>query len=207
MKKHILILLCVSLSLLMVACSGNTQNNNTSATNSIPASIGDEQESNAPITDGEASNILIAYFSRTGTTEEAAITIQELTGGDIFRINAAVPYPDDYNEVLEVAEQEYYDDARPDLLENVANIAGYDVVFIGYPIWYDTTPMIIGTFLETNDFSGKTIIPFCTSGSNSIQNSVTRIRTLCPDADVLDGLRVSKDADIEPWLKEISILN
>ena len=83
------------------------------------------------------------------------------------------------------------------------SIDDYDTIFVGYPIWFDEAPMVIDTFLESFDFSGKTIVPFCTSASDSIDNSLHIFSELAPDAVIADGLTANDEADIEPWLNEL----
>ena len=97
--------------------------------------------------------------------------------------------------------------ARPAIGSEAMDVSSYDTVFIGYPIWWGTMPRIINTFLDTYDLSGKTVLPFCTSGSSGITRSVTDIRTAEPDADVRDGLRASgaNDSSIENWIADNGI--
>jgi flavodoxin len=132
---------------------------------------------------------LIAYFSRkgnnivggkivnlpVGNTEVAAKMIQKLTGSDTFRIDTVKDYPSDYNKTTDVARQELRQNARPELSGRMDNMDDYRVIFLGYPNWWGTMPMAVFTFLETYDFSGKTIIPFCThegSGMGHCNNSL-----------------------------------
>jgi flavodoxin len=126
---------------------------------------------------------LIAYYSREGNnyvsgsivnlpignTEVIAKMIQEMTEGDLFRIDTVNSYPEDYTETTEVAKKELDDNARPELSNNVKNMDSYNVIFLGYPIWWRTMPMALFTFLEEYDFSGKTIIPFCTHEGSGIR--------------------------------------
>ena len=109
----------------------------------------------------ENRKILIAYFSHTGSTREIAQQIQSNAGGDIFEIKGVKTYPDDYEEVKIVAKQELNDLSKPELKTKI-NIKSYDIVFIGYPIWWGTFPAPVRTFLSGNDFSGKTVVPFST---------------------------------------------
>lgn len=83
----------------------------------------------------------------------------------------------------------------------------YDVIFVGYPMWWHTAPMAIDTFLESYNLSGKTVVPFCTSASSDIEESMGAIRTLCPNSNILEGLTVDDTDDIEPWLKEIGVIS
>lgn len=138
------------------------------------------------------SGVLIAYFSHTGNTKTVAELIQAETGGSLFEITAEKPYPDDYDACLAQASQELAGDYRPELSSHVSDMGEYDTIFVGYPIWHGNTPMAIRSFLEEYELSGKTIIPFCTSGSSGIAQSVSAIRSLCPGSEVSDGLGVTR---------------
>ncbi|WP_425800441.1 flavodoxin [Desulfitobacterium sp. Sab5] len=167
---------------------------------------------------------LIAYFSRegnnyvsgrivnlaVGNTEVAAKMIREITGGDLFSIEAVNAYPEDYTETTEVAKQELRANARPELTDQLENMASYDVIFLGYPNWWGTMPMPVFTFLEEYDFSGKTIVPFCTHEGSGLGHSEKDIAKLCPKATLLKGLAIHgtrvNDAkkDIANWLDKVS---
>mgnify|MGYP002565400017 CR=1 FL=1 len=121
---------------------------------------------------GETGGILIAYFSWSGNTEQVAQIIAEQTGGDLFKIETATPYTDDYNTLLDIAQQEQADDARPELAAQVENWDSYDVIFVGYPNWWSDAPMAVYTFLESYDWNGKTLIPFNTSSSGDFGRSL-----------------------------------
>ena len=129
--------------------------------------------------------ILVVYFSRTGeeynvgtitkgNTAIIAEMIAQKTGADTFEVKAATPYPDEYDACTELAKKELESNARPAFASNVENLAQYDTVFIGFPIWWGAVPRVMMTFLESNDFSGKTIIPFCTHGGSGLAG--TRFR-------------------------------
>jgi flavodoxin len=158
--------------------------------------------------------ILIAYFSKTGNTQKIAEDIQKNladknTRVDIFKIETVKPYPESYQKTVDIARKELADNARPAIKNKVANFADYDVVFLGFPIWCGTLPMALFTFLESYDFAGKTIIPFSTSGSSGIANSVSDIKKLAPNAKILNGLAVrAANADnsqtaVSNWLKQL----
>lgn len=136
-------------------------------------------------------NVLVVYFSHTNTTERAADLIHQQTGGTLFEIHPAEAYPSSYAATTERAQREIRAGALPAMTGDVENLAQYDVVFIGYPIWWGQAPKIIYTFMESYDFSGKTIVPFCTSGSSGIGSSATNLHDLCADtATWLDGARL-----------------
>ena len=148
---------------------------------------------------------LIVYFSRTGTTERAATQIQQLTGGRLLKLEAANPYSGSYDATLNRAERELSENARPAVTTAVDNMADYDTIFVGYPIWHGDAPMVIYTFLESYDLSGKTIVPFCTSGSSGIETSMRSIRSVCPNSNVLQGRRVNDTSTIQPWISQLGL--
>jgi flavodoxin len=169
---------------------------------------------------------LIAYFSRNGNNyvdgkivnlpignaEVIAKKIQGLTGCGIFRIQTVRSYPEDYTETTNVAQEEKRGNARPELTENVKDINSYDLIYIGYPNWWGTMPMALFTFLESYDFSGKTIVPYCTHEGSGMGNSERDIKMLCPKAKVLPGLAIrggsvdGADEEIAKWLKKLDLL-
>ena len=149
------------------------------------------EETNAATKTAGDSNTLVAYFSWSGNTEAMANLIAEQTGGTLFTIEPATPYTDDYDTLLDVAQQEQADDARPELAATVENWDSYDVVFVGYPDWWSDAPMLIYSFLESYDWTGKTLVPFCTSGGSGFGRSLDRLPDSAPGATILDGLHVS----------------
>lgn len=157
------------------------------------------------------SKILVAYFSNTGNTESVAEKIAEAVSGDIYKIEAKDPYTDEdlnYNNDDCRANTEQNDPtARPEIEGSVENMDDYDIVFIGYPIWWGDAPKIICTFMESYDFTDKTVIPFCTSGSSGISTSENTIKSLA-DANWLNGQRFDggvSEESIEEWLTELGI--
>ena len=195
--------LCIGLS----ACGGNHNPNNSTGDETVTENGGDHTGS------GEASNVLIAYFSRAGenymvgdlsnggyagyvekgNTAIIAEMIAEVTGGTLFEIVPVVPYPVKYSEMLTVAEREASTNARPAIQSTVPNFDSYDVIFLGYPIWNGNCPNIMLTFMENEnyDFSGKTVIPFCTHGGSSLGRSESTIKSEIPSATVLGGLAIA----------------
>lgn len=164
----------------------------------------------------DAPRMLVAYFSCTGNTEGVANRIAEQTGADIYVIAPEVPYTADdldYRNSSSRSSKEHADrSARPAIGGDMANIDEYDVIFVGYPIWWGDMPRIMLTFLESYDFSGKTVIPFCTSGSSGIGATTDTISSLLPSADVTDGLSItSRQLDsaeelVSAWLEGLSPL-
>lgn len=125
-----------------------------------------------------------------GNTELLAGWIQQEVGGDLFAIKTVVPYSTDYDASVAQGQKENREKTRPALATRVTNMGKYDVVFVGFPNWWYDMPMAMYTFLETYDLSGKTIIPFCTSGGSGFSGSIRTIRGLEPKAIVRDGLTV-----------------
>lgn len=176
----------------------------------------------AAVSSAAAVHILVAYFSQAGeqydvgvvekgNTQIVAEMIAEETGAELFHIERAETYPDTYDELTQAAKEEL--GTRPELSETVDHWSDYNIVFIGYPIWWGDMPMPVYTFLEYYDFTGKTVIPFDTNGGSGLADTVSAIKKACPGATVRDGLAVSgKEAQTEPdkaksevqdWLKEL----
>ena len=172
---------------------------------SITKTVHAGEQTPAPATKPTA-NSLVIYFSATGTTKAFAENIAKTAEADLYEIVPKVPYTSadlNYNSDCRANSEQQDDTARPELEPITVNIADYDTIFIGYPIWWGTMPKIINTFLEAYDLSGKTVFPFCTSGGSGISSSVSAIRSICPDADVKDGMRGSSSTSagqIEEWL-------
>ena len=154
---------------------------------------------------------MIAYFSWSGNTEKMAQTIQEEIGGDLFQIEPAVPYTDDYDALLDIAQQEQADNARPELAAQVENWDSYEAVFVGFPNWWSDAPMAVYTFLESYDFSGKTLIPFNTSASGGFGRSLSGIEESAAGADILEGLALTEEelenvqSEVSGWLSGLSL--
>ena len=149
------------------------------------------------------SKSLIAYYSRrgqnyvsgnivelpVGNTEVIAQKIQAITGADLFKIDTVKEYPVDYMETTRVAKDELNADARPELSGKVTNMDEYDVIYLGYPNWWGTFPMPVFTFLESYDFSGKTIIPFCTHEGSGM-GGISDIQLMCPNTKIGKGIAI-----------------
>ena len=155
--------------------------------------------------DDENNKVLVVYFSHTGTTRGVSEYLHEVVGGDLIEIEPVNPYPEGYSDALDPAKKEQQENARPEIANVIEHFDSYEVVYLGYPIWWGTTPMIINTLLETYDFSGKTVVPYATSGGTGIDKSIKDIRSEIPDADVKDGLLVKSNDDIIPWLQELGL--
>lgn len=154
---------------------------------------------NEPASDGK--NILVAYFSRAdenynvgtvdvGNTQIVAEYIADEVGADSFHIETVTPYPADYDDCCDVAKQELADKARPELNGTVDNMEQYDIVFLGYPIWWGDMPMAVYTFMDSYDFSDKVVIPFNTHEGSGESGTYSAIASYLPNAQVLDGMAI-----------------
>ena len=119
---------------------------------------------------------------------------------------AKIERAEEYDDVYKEGEVEIKEGIRPQITVSVDHIEEYDTIFVGYPIWWDEAPAMIATFLGDNDFSGKTIVPFCTSASDDIENSIHIFSELCPDAVIKEGLTANDEKDIEPWIQSLGLM-
>lgn len=153
--------------------------------------------------------ILVAYFSATGTTEGAAKKIASATGGDLLKIEPEERYSSadlDWTDNSSRSSRESaMPESRPAIIVGKKEISSYDVIFIGYPIWWDEAPRVINTFIESFDFNGMTVIPFATSGGSSIANSVEVLRKTYPTIKWKQGklLNGASNSTINDWIKEL----
>ena len=206
MKKVFSILIVLSLMLLCVGCQSNNENKDPQTT-----ADGKNQNQSVEETPTETNNkSLVVYFSWSGNTENVAKSIQSQTNADIFEIIPSTPYTDDYDAVVDLAQEEQKNDARPAIADMIENIDDYDVIYVGLPNWWGDMPMILYTFFDTYDLSNKTIAPFCTSGGSGLSNTVEEIKNLEQNATVTDGLHIGSssasnpDNDVSEWLQEIN---
>jgi len=161
---------------------------------------------------GSSKKILVAYFSHSGNTRAVAYDICKKVDGEFFEIHTVKPYPTDYNAVVDQAKREQKSDYRPELKSRLKNINQYDVIFLGYPDWWDTYPQAVKVFLSQYDFSGKIIIPFCTHEGSEFGRSIADLKKMCPNSHILEGLAIrgsavhNSDDRIEGWLKKLKII-
>ncbi len=216
MKKIFLLMLMI---LTLSGCGNSAQDKTTAET--AKAQVVDKTPAPTAAAD---KKILVVYFSRTGeeygvgritkgNTAIVADYIAQKLNANTFEVKAATPYPDEYEACTELAKQELESNARPAFAANVGNLAQYDTIFVGYPIWWGALPRVMMTFLEANDFSGKTIIPFCTHGGSGLAGTEREIKEACPNANVLQGLAISGRAaqndftaaqkDVDTWIKDL----
>lgn len=204
MKKFISLFLIFAMVFSFAACSSQTPGEDQ-AQQPAASQSGDGSDAGG----NDAVRTLVVYFSATGNTEEAANYIAEATGGDIFEIQPAEPYTDDdlnWTDDNSRVTREHEDESLRDV-ELVADTADnwdqYDTVFIGYPIWWGIAAWPVDTFVEANDFTGKTVIPFCTSSSSGIGQSGQLLADLAGTGDWQEGQRfssgVSQD-EVQEWI-------
>ena len=157
-------------------------------------------------------NALVAYFSATGTTAKAAKVLAKAVGADLYEIKPAIPYTSaDLNWMdkgsrssVEMNDKQ----SRPAMTNTDAPIAGHDVIFLGFPIWWYVAPTIINTFLESYDFTGKTIVLFATSGGSGLGRSAAGLRPSAPGAKILDGRLLNgklNEEDLKTWVSGLKL--
>ena len=210
MKKKLFAVMMASMLTFALAACGNTGNNGEESTipepstmkapvveteseseteeSTLPADTSEEAtESETELEDMAVTGVVV-YFSWSGNTEAVAVEIQNQTGADTFRLVPAEPYTDDYDALLDIAQEEQRNGARPAISGSIENFDSYEVVYLGFPNWWGDMPMILYSFLDDYDLSGKTIVPFVTSGGSGFSNTIRTIESMEPDAEVLDGL-------------------
>ena len=152
--------------------------------------------------------VLVAYFSASGVTKAAAEQLAEVAGADLHEIKPAQPYSEadlDWRDSLSRSSIEMKDkSSRPEITDKIANIQDYDVVYVGFPIWWYTAPTIVNTFMEAYDFNGKTVIPFATSGGSNIDKACEDLKAAYPNVNWKEGklLNGVSKQDMEAWVKE-----
>lgn len=238
MKKLLSVFMVLTLVLGLTACGSKNDGEGTSQGTAPESSVqtaGDESgvnedaeassDTQEPVqteelggssqeeTKGAGTKALVVYFSATGNTKVVAKTLAELKDADIYEIVPEQPYTDEdlnYNDRTTRATAEQNDpDARPAIQGSITDFEQYEVVYVGYPIWWGDMPRILYTFFDAYDFSGKTIAPFCTSGGSGLSGTPGTIAELEQGATVLDGLHVSDSAadssksSVSQWLADI----
>lgn len=192
-------ILCAALLLTAVSCKGETP---------YEPVLGTPSETAEPTGDRK---ILIVYFSQTGNTRTIAKYINEAVESDIIEIKTTDTYTDDYDTLLAQIRQEVSQNYAPSINTKVTDIDQYDLIFIGYPIWVETAAPPIRTFLTSHDLSGKTVVPFCTSGTSSADRSYQLVRSLSPQSTFLEGIQIRRGTydnarqRVEQWLETIQI--
>ncbi len=216
MKKLSAVLMAGFMVFSLAACGANSSVPESEISTITEESANSSTEVSEPASSPEANseqqstetNSLVVYFSWSGNTESVAQEIQAQTGADIFEIIPVEPYSDDYNTVVDQAQVEQDEQVHPKINGTIENMDQYDTIYVGYPNWWGDMPMILYTFFDTYDLSGKTILPFCTSGGSGLSNTVSEIASLEPEATVLDGLHIGDSSldnipeDVETWLAD-----
>ena len=212
MKKIISLFMVLTMVLSLAACSTNQ-----SPSESTPEESSSQTNESTPTPSNTNGKNLVVYFSMPdnvddstvvidgetlGNTQYMAYVIQETVGADIFRIEPETPYPTDHDELVDLASEEQSNNARPAIKDTIENFDTYENIFVGYPNWWGDMPMILYSFFDEYDFSGKTIIPFNTHGGSGFSGTISTIKELEPNAEVLDGKSISRN-DIQDAEQEI----
>ena len=214
MKRLFKILLCSALVLCMTGCGSTaptTENIETTTSQTTAASESEsESETTAETTEETTAktDTLVIYFSATGTTKGIAEKIASITGADLYEITAAQPYTDDdrnWKDSKSRCSVEQNDTSvRPEISSAPISLEGYKTIYIGYPIWFAQEPRIMDTFVESYNFEGITVIPFCTSGSSGIGQSGKNLANNAGSGNWLDGKRFAGSAsedEIKEWIE------
>lgn len=201
-----------------------------------PKAEDDTEPASSEPEETKGSNILIAYFTYgenaelpddvdasasasiqifngevTGNTGVMARMIAEASGGELFSIRTVEPYPDNYNDTVDVGQTEKNNGIHPELATHIENLDQYDTIFVGFPNWWYGMPMVMYSFFDEYDFSGKTVIPFCTSGGSAFSDAIDEIKNMEPDATILDGLHIGSssvtDAEsrVSEWVQGLGL--
>lgn len=212
MKTKVLSLLLAGVMLTVTGCHAEEQEPQEPQTppTETPENPDTPEEPSEPTGDGKA---LVVYFSHTGNTRTIAGYVHEMVeGSDMVELETVDAYTDDYDTLLAQVREEVANGYCPPLATQIADLPSYDVIFVGYPIWVETAAPPIRTFLTTHDLSGKTVIPFCTSGTSSAEASFRLVRSLCPNSTVLDGIQIRRGTydtareRVAEWLQQIGIV-
>lgn len=235
MKRAISVLLSLTMLFSLTACGGNG-NSSSQASSSAPESsavessssqpsssseseVSSEVSSQAPVSSqaqdtGSGSSVLVVYYSATGNTAQVAQYIADSTGGDLFEIQPVEPYTDDdlnWTDDNSRVSQEHADESLRDVelvADTVDNWDQYDTVYIGYPIWWGIAAWPVDGFVEANDFSGKTVIPFCTSSSSGLGESGQLLADMAGTGDWQEGQRFRSGAsqeDVQSWVEGLGL--
>lgn len=215
MKKLATVVLSCLLMFCLAACSSGGSGSTSSAdtSSSSVSSASDETSATTEESSTDLGNVLVVYYSATGNTERVANSIAEATGGDLFEIEPTEPYTDDdlnWNDESSRVSREYEDESLRDVPLVNTTVDGwddYDTVFIGYPIWWGIAAWPVDGFVEANDFSDKTVIPFATSASSGMGQSGELLADLAGTGDWQDGMRFSSgagDDEVQEWVETLA---
>ena len=191
--------------------AGRTGNGQTDNAENQPEPVSEPAENNAENTEAQSGSTLVAYFSATGTTKGVAEKIAAIEGADLYEITAAEPYSSadlNWNDSSSRSTKEQNDkNARPAIGSDPVDLGGYTKIYIGFPIWWGEEPRIMDTFVESCDFDGITVIPFCTSASSGIGRSGQNLAEHAGSGNWLDGKRFSgsvSEADLRAWIEGLN---
>lgn len=231
MKKMVSTLMAIAFLLAFAGCSNNSKTEQTIENSKSQTELNnDVSEAN-----NKDKKILVAYFTYgenaefpndvdasssasiqllsdkvTGNTGLIADYIAKTTGADSFSIMTKEKYPSNYNDTLDTAQAEKNNNVMPEIANHIDNFDDYDTVFVGFPNWWYGMPMVMQSFFDEYDFSGKTIIPFCTSGGSAFSDSINEIKKLEPNANVIEnGLHIgassasSAEKEVNDWLEKV----
>ncbi|MCM1050303.1 MAG: flavodoxin [Clostridiales bacterium] len=212
MEKRICLMIITALcAMLLTACGnsgGQSSNNSTQKTSQNRNTQRSESDNQAAVT------VLVVYYSASGNTRAVAETIAEYTGGDTFEIVPVNEYSNadlDWTKEGSRVNLEHEDESLQDIAlvsTTVENFDSYDIVFIGYPIWWQNAAWVVNNFIKDNDFSGKTVIPFCTSSSSGLGESGTHLAEMAGTGDWQEGMRFSgnaKESEVIEWLNGLDL--
>ncbi|KIR03639.1 Flavodoxin [Lachnospiraceae bacterium TWA4] len=231
MKRILAFILGIMMVAAMAGCGQSVADTGNSAVSGAEQKAESETEQNTDSGSNESktetedgSKVLVAYFSlageqynvgviEEGNTSIVAKMIANKTGADLFEIEPVNEYPSSHSELLTVAQNEQRENARPEIKSTVENMDDYDTIYIGYPNWWGDMPMIVYNFLESYDFNGKTVIPFCTHGGSGLSRTESTIAEICKGATMLDGFAIAgetaqnnrekTDSEVTNWLEKI----
>jgi len=216
MKKISYVIISLLVILALTACSSQnaqigSENNSTSQSESVP--VESEQATDENTNAASDSKTLVVYFSATGNTKQAAQYIASATGGELFELEPVKPYSDEDLRYTDENSRVVFEHDNPDerkvalVASTVDNFADYDTVFIGYPIWWGIAAWPVNGFAEANDFTGKTVIPFCTSASSGLGDSGELLKEAAKTGNWLEGIRFSSSVsqqEVADWVDSLS---
>lgn len=210
MRKLTAIFLALLMVLSLAACAGTGDAGGDTGTDGMSQNAGSNNQPSSD--DSDVGRVIVVYFSATNTTEGVAKSLAEGLGADIYEIVPEEPYTSadlNYSDNKSRATAEMNDPgARPAISGSVDNMSQYDVIFLGYPIWWGEAPRIMSTFIESYDFSGKTIVPFCTSGSSGFGDSDSSLKSSASNATWISGMRFSgsvSDSELIEWANGLGL--
>lgn len=224
----LLLTICAMMGVLAGCSSGNEQEVSTGQEVQTSVVTEPELESSVSVSEevvsegddsgetdmGEEGKTLVVYFSATGNTERVAEMIAEATGGDLFELEPVEPYTDedlDYNDDNSRTSREYADESLRNVelvAATVEDFSAYKNIFVGYPLWWSEASWPVNSFIESNDFTGKTVIPFCTSGGSGLGRSGEMLAEMAGSGEWMEGMRFGSsvsEEDVVAWVESIGV--